>query len=186
MKSEVKRKIIGKEIELEELPDAEEFIKNVKICDDLSKKTLKEHGFKFCKQNDKIIVDKICSGTDCTLKYEYPKCHKYDDSFHTHVIISDDKQPSTNSIADLYHSAYNSYLSNRANISCVKSTTDRLVLCDKIHIKNREMLLKIKSIKENFYKKPVPTYEEESKFIEQIYDITKTKSALIHTLRIIK
>lgn len=118
------------DIELDEIPKSKEFMQHARTADILSKKTGLEHGFTFCKPNDKIVVDKICSGTECTAKFSPEICGKYASSFHTHP----NKELTSSKVGsgDTYEASRKSYLSVRPNIHCAKSTTDELTLCQKI------------------------------------------------------
>lgn len=131
-----------KEIKLEELPKSKEFMKNIKIADSLSKETGLEYAFTFCKPNDEIIIDKICSGTECTAKFSTEICGKEASSFHTHP--NEELTQSTVGSGDIYEASRKSYVSKEPNIHCAKSTTDSLVLCQKIipHT-NRDDMMKI-------------------------------------------
>lgn len=130
------------DIKLEELPKSKEFMEHARTADILSKKTGLEHGFTFCKPNDKIVVDKICSGTECTARFSPEICGKEASSFHTHP----NKKPinSTVGSGDIYEASRKSNVSQKPNIHCAKSTTDDLILCQKIiPPTNRDNMMKI-------------------------------------------
>ena len=161
-------------IRLSELPESKEFMKHAKIADGLTKETGLEHGFLFCKPNDKIIVDKMCVGNSCHLDISPEECGKFTNSFHTHP----DKLTSRYSVGDLYDSASKSYFSGQPNISCVKGEHNRTILCQKVNL-HADINLKqsyndieeIKRLYEDFKSKP--TELKENKATYKIRDITK-------------
>lgn len=168
-----------KEIYLDELQESKEFKRNIRIANDLTKKTGIEHGFKFCKPNDEIVIDKICSGLKCSMIIEPEKCNIYDSSFHVHPNIATHEQPIITkkagmlSVGDIFNSAYNSFVSNKPNITCVKDTSHTITYCEKIHIKDKETMSHVKLINDLFYINP--THEKQTKAIDLLHKITKSK-----------
>lgn len=114
-------------IELTELPESKEFMKYAKIADGLTKETGLEHGFIFCKPNNKIIVDKMCVGDECSIEISAEKCNN-NNSFHTHP----KKDNSMLSHADIYNSADKSYFSGESSIYCIKGENSKNIQCEKI------------------------------------------------------
>jgi len=139
-----------KEIQLEELLKSKEFMKHVQIADGLSKETGLEHGFRFCKPNDEIIVDKMCIGDKCSIKITSEKCDIHDNKFHTHPKAK--KAKSKFSVADIYSSAWCSSVSKKPHITCVKATHDDNILCNKSEVRNKKIVLLAKDYKEDIKK----------------------------------
>lgn len=165
------------DIKLEELPKSKEFMKQIKTADILSKETGLEHSFTFCKPNDKIIIDEICSGTECTAKFITKKCGKEASSFHTHP--NEKPIKSTVGSGDIYEASRKSYVSKEANIHCAKSTTDALVLCQKIiPPTNRDNMMKIWALSDVRYEiEPNENIDDKS-----FFEVEKTLSNMMNKL----
>jgi len=119
-----------KNIELDELPKSKEFMKHAKIADGLTKETGLEHGFTFCKPSDKIIVDKMCVGDECSIHIGATQCKKEENLYHTHP----GKFNSELSEYDLYSLAISSFNNDKPSVSCVKGDRATYIRCDEISI----------------------------------------------------
>lgn len=148
-----------KDIELNELPKSKEFMQHAKIADRLTKETGLEHGFIFCKENDKIVVDNICSGTDCQINIKrQERCYGNSHiTFHTHP----NRKKSELSIADLTRVVNKSFNFNEPGISCVKADEDDNIFCVKSDVLDIE---DISAINEKFYD-TTSEYMEKEDFI---------------------
>jgi hypothetical protein len=113
------------DIKLEELPKSKEFMKHVKIADGLTKETGLEHGFRFCKRNNKIIVDRMCVGDKCSMLVEHEKCKIRDNSFHTHP----KRNLSEFSVPDVRGVIGDSFSNFEPIISCVKGEKSTIINC---------------------------------------------------------
>lgn len=170
------------EIKLEELPKSKEFMEQARIADGLTKETSLEHGFTFCKSNDKIVIDKMCVGTKCDISIGTEKCDVHTNDFHTH--------PHDNrtwlSIGDVHNSSYHSYLSKKPHIKCVKPANNDNIHCNKSNIKNEKMMSEIKTLAESFYKEP--TYVLQQTVLLELDEKIKPESILfnIETNEIVK
>lgn len=173
---------MGKEIELDELPKSKEFIKHAKIADGLTKETGLEHGFVFCKPNDKIIVDKMCVGNKCSIIIKEENCKQHENTFHTHPHEKTDF-----SIHDVWASLSHTYSSEQPRIECTKGANDINILCEKDNIeKDWDKMLDIIKIKgeiqSEWKNSKFETFDEidamsekEQKAIQKIYEIANTK-----------
>lgn len=126
------KSIRKKSIDLIDIPESKKLIDSMLLCDRKTKETGLEHGFKFCKKDNEIIIDKMCVGTDCKLEFVSEKCDIKENSFHIHPR----RDTSEFSIADLYNSIRNVYYSDKSIISCIKGENTKDVLCEEIYRQN--------------------------------------------------
>jgi hypothetical protein len=89
-----------------------------------TKSTGLEHGMKFCKKDDEIIVDEICVGDICSIAIESEQCATHVHDFHTHPSGDSDS-----SVADLYNLMYHTYWADRPTTGCIKGVDSNLVIC---------------------------------------------------------
>ena len=167
--------IIMKEIKLEELPKSKEFTEHIQIADGLSKETGFEHGFIFCKPNNKIIVDTMCVGDNCSVAIGYNECgtgkqqEKFD-NFHTHP-----RGEPEFSVQDITSSIIGLSSFNKQNIICVKAIDNNNVLCEKYkYPDDYKILAQAIDIKVEYETSPIPKNENETK--EKLKKIMKPKS----------
>lgn len=156
------------DIQFDELLKSKDFIKQVKIADSLTKKTGLEHGFSFCKSiHNEILIDKMCVGSDCVIKFDNEICGKIANTFHTHTII--ESSTSEFSVSDIYRAAQCSHILNEPYITCVKDISDDYVFCIKIIVDqdNDKMLENLWSLYHEFSENE--TYETQEIILNEMY-----------------
>jgi len=176
-----------KDIQLEELPKSKEFMKHVGIADSLTKETGFEHGFTFCKPNDKIIVDKMCVGDSCSISIKQDKCidekaRKNYNMFHTHP-----QGELSFSVYDMATTIINLSSFQKQNVSCVKTIDNDNVLCEKYkHPDDYKKFSQFIDLRVKYAINPI--FEERKKRKEKIKELIDTEDILFNfkTGKIIK
>lgn len=162
------------DIKLKDVPKSKNILEHIEFTTDLTHGSGKEYGFNFCKLDKKIVVDRVCKGTECVIDISPTVCSIYDHRFHTHP----NRKLSDLSVGDIAAAAFLSHHGKKPIISCVKSEFDNNTICKKTNAKKFNVT-EVLDLHKKFEKEP--TFKKHEEIYNKIEKIVKPETIIFNS-----